>query len=443
MVGRLAVAMAPGAFVPVTAVRADSAAPSTLDRRALGLVILLAAVGYLVEWILRPVVPLIVLDRGGDAALVGIVTAAYALPALIFRQAIGSTVDGGRGLPIARLGSTAMAIGSVGLLLPSTIVLAVVRFVHGLGWSFVSVASQTATMRLAPPRRRAEVSGYFATVPALGALVGPAVGVALYTGAGTIAPALIAVVLAGIVLGLTIVAPATVGGSRMAPRAERTSGGGATDPAEFALPRSRGAGGLARLVVEPAAIGPMAMTACMMSAQALFFVFAPVFAQREGLETSQLAWYYVFVGVAFVAFQAIGGPIADRLGRGRSIATAAAFGAVGLLLATTARDLTTLAAAGAIYVAGSSVFNTTAMALTADLAPARRLGSAVATYSIGYQIGGSGSAIVWGPLIDRFGYPTPYVLGIALIGLMLLIGRGVTRAQRIAVRADLPASGAE
>ena len=35
MVGRLAVAMAPGAFVPVTAVRADSAAPSTLDRRAL------------------------------------------------------------------------------------------------------------------------------------------------------------------------------------------------------------------------------------------------------------------------------------------------------------------------------------------------------------------------------------------------------------------------
>ncbi|HEY3522732.1 MAG TPA: hypothetical protein VGK63_03425, partial [Candidatus Limnocylindrales bacterium] len=79
--------------------------------------------------------------------------------------------------------------------------------------------------------------------------------------------------------------------------------------------------------------------------------------------------------------------------------------------------------------AGSSVFNTTAMALTADLAPARRLGSAVATYSIGYQIGGSGSAIVWGPLIDALGYPAPYVLGIGLIGLVLVIGRGVSRAQ--------------
>jgi MFS family permease len=429
VVGRLAVAMAPGALVPMTAVRSDSGAPSTLDRRALGLVILVAAVGYLVEWILRPVVPLIVLDRGGDATLVGIVTAAYALPALIFRQAIGSTVDGGRGLPIARLGSMAMAIGSVGLLLPGTIVLAVVRFVHGLGWSFVSVASQTTTMRLAPLRRRAEVSGYFATVPALGALVGPAVGVTLYTSAGTIAPALIAVVLAAIVLGLTIAAPGTVGGSRAAHRAERSSAGAATDPTEVAMPRSRSVGGLARLVVEPAAIGPMAMTACMMSAQALFFVFAPVFAQREGLEASQLAWYYVFVGVAFVVFQAIGGPIADRLGHGRSIATAAAFGVVGLLLATTARDLTTLAFAGAIYVAGSSVFNTTAMALTADLAPARRLGSAVATYSIGYQIGGSGSAIVWGPLIDRFGYPAPYVIGIVLIGLVLVIGRGLAGAQ--------------
>ncbi|HEY3522071.1 MAG TPA: MFS transporter, partial [Candidatus Limnocylindrales bacterium] len=346
MAGRLALAMAPGALGPMSALPAESSAPSTLDRGALGLVILLAAVGYLVEWILRPVVPLIVLDRGGDAAVVGVVTAAYALPALIFRQAIGATVDGGRGLPIARLGTMAMAIGSVGLLLPSAIVLAVVRFVHGLGWSFVSVASQTATMRLAPLRRRAEVSGYFATVPALGALVGPAVGVALYTSAGTLAPAVVAVVLAAIVLGLTIAVPASVGGARGGHGRELREATTALEP----TPRPRGVGALARLVVEPAAIGPMAMTACMMSAQALFFVFAPVFARREGIEASGLASYYVFVGVAFVVFQAIGGPIADRLGRGRSIATAAAFGVVGLLVATTARDLPTLAVAGAIYV---------------------------------------------------------------------------------------------
>jgi MFS family permease len=386
-------------------------------------VLLLALVGYVVEWILRPVVPLVVLARAGDASLVGIVSAAYAVPALIFRQSIGTAVDTGRGAVLARIGTAAMMIGSLALLVPNTIVLTATRFVQGLGWSLVSVASQTAAVRLAPGHRRAEVSGYFATIPAFGALVGPAVGVALFTAGGVAAPVALAAALSLVVLGLAVFAPRTVASvpsAAMAPDAT---------PVTDARGETRGRA-ILRYVAEPSAVAPMTMTACMTAGQALFVVFAPVFAAIRGLDTAGLAGYYLVYGGAFVVSQLVVGPFADRLGRGRSLTMAVAFAIVGLALAAFAVDLVVLAIAGCIYVVGSSLFNATAMALTADLAPHGRLGSAVATFSIGYQIGGSGSAIVWGPLIDRVGYPWPYLFAIVLVVVVLLIGRRLAAGVR-------------
>ena len=70
------------------------------------------------------------------------------------------------------------------LLLPGMVTMMVVRFLNGTGWAFFSVSNHSLMAKLAPPNRRAEASGVFMTMPAIGQLILPGLGVALYTMSG-------------------------------------------------------------------------------------------------------------------------------------------------------------------------------------------------------------------------------------------------------------------
>jgi predicted MFS family arabinose efflux permease len=63
------------------------------------------------------------------------------------------------------------------------------------------------------------------------------------------------------------------------------------------------------------------------------------------------------------------------------------------------------------------------MALAIDRADPRRMGAAMATYSLGFQLALGAGAAAWGFVIDAFGYPGPYIGAIGLqVGVLGLLG---------------------
>jgi predicted MFS family arabinose efflux permease len=61
------------------------------------------------------------------------------------------------------------------------------------------------------------------------------------------------------------------------------------------------------------------------------------------------------------------------------------------------------------------------MAMAIDRSDPRRMGAAMATYTLGFQLAIGAGAALWGFLIDRFGYPSPYLVAIALQALLLAV----------------------
>lgn len=354
-------------------------------------VLVLTFLGFTFEHVLRPVIPLIVIDRGGGTVLVGLVAAIHSLPSILFRPAIGRLVDGWNQGLLLRVGAVLGAIAPLALVLPGMVALLVGRFAQGTGWALYSVSAHSLMARRSPAGRRGEASGYFMAMPALAHLIGPGLGVWLYLSTGTIGPALVATA-----LGVA----ATVIAVRMRmPDAPPT-------PAE-PQPRS-----LVERLIEPSALPSTLMIAAFMLPQSLFTVFPPVYALEVKTPLEWLAVYYPFYGLVLFLSQLVAGRASDRYGRHATILAGCSVAAVGLVLALVGGGFVSFAIGAAIYALGVSLVSPTMSALTIDRASTDRLGAAMATYSVGYQLSSGMGSLLWGGVLAVGGFGAAFVLAI-------------------------------
>ena len=77
-----------------------------------------------------------------------------------------------------------------------------------------------------------------------------------------------------------------------------------------------------------------------------------------------------------------------------------------------------------------SLVNPTISALVIERAPRHRLGSAMATYSIGYQFSTGTSSILWGAIITNFGFTWLFVVAAGLQVLTIVLGRRMLGLRR-------------
>jgi predicted MFS family arabinose efflux permease len=86
-----------------------------------------------------------------------------------------------------------------------------------------------------------------------------------------------------------------------------------------------------------------------------------------------------------------------------------------------------LTIAGALYGFAAAFTSPTLMAAAIDRSAPARIGAAMATYSLGYQLALGVGAAIWGVVIDRIGYPAPYVLAagsqLLVLGLIATVWR--------------------
>ena len=365
--------------------------------------------GFSQNFLLQPVIPLLVVDLGGDATLVGIVFLLFSVPAVVLRPYIGRAADGLGTRRVMVLGSAGLAAAGPLYLVPNVIALLVLRVTHGAAWAAFNTGAPATMAGLAPRARRGEASAAFDLMPGLAVLIMPTVALVLYQAGGVTAPLLLATAMGVAAFVLSARIPASVG----APSKEAST---------------RGA------LLEPSAVLPMVYQLLMSSVVSLFVVYPPLFAAAAGLPVGDLIAYYPVYGIVFVVSRILAGRVVDRIPRTTVLIAGAALAGVALLIAASATTIASLTVAGALYAMASGATTPATTALVIDHAPPNRIGATMATYTMGFQFGGGLGAAVWGVLIDSSGFLLPFVVGAALQFVMLavVVARRGTLARPVA-----------
>lgn len=373
---------------------------------------LLGLIGFGHEAVIYPVLPLIVLERGGNAAFVGLLVAALGIPTILLRPVLGRAVDVWSHARIHRGGAVLIAAAPLGYLLPIGTITLLIRGIQGVGWAAYGAATHALVAKIAPPGRRGEAAGYYNATHALAVLIGPASGVWLYQNTGPAAPFLLAssIGLAGLLVSARIHFP-----PRVTPLKSDLEG-----------EDWRGA------ILERSAVIPMLLVATFQSVQSLFLIFAPVYAAAVRIPIEALALYYPVFGTVMLVSQLGLGRISDHQGRRPTVVAGSIVAIVGITMVPLAGGLTGLMLGAALYGIANGLVTSTLGAATFDLARPERVGAATATYSVGFQLGTSVGGAIWGVVIAVTGYPWPYLggalaLGACLIGAWIALPRVAPR----------------
>ena len=196
-------------------------------------------------------------------------------------------------------------------------------------------------------------------------------------------------------------------------------------PPAAAVASGQRAGLMARLI-EPAALPGTAMLVLAYSGWSIFTVFPSVYALEAGEPVEALAPYFLVWGLFQVLPQPFAGRLGDHLGRAWSLVLGAAVAAASLLIALSPAVLSVppflaFTVAGALYATAQSLVMATISALTMERAPKGRLGSAMATYSLGYQVATGLTSLLWGWVITLAGFTSVFVIALALQGATVVL----------------------
>lgn len=377
--------------------------------------------GWSAEAMIRTVLPLRILDLGGDATTVGVVAFAFALPTLLLRPAIGRRIDRTGHGRIHRLGPAVAGVASLAFLGSGLLLVPFVRAAQGVGWALYGTANNVATARLAPPARRGEASGLFNLAYAVGFLAGPPLALALYAGSGAAASFLAAAVLAFLALAVVDRLVAVTPGARLEPPPAMPAGAAA--PA--AGLSTRGLRRIAGAWLEPAAVPLLVVAGLVLAGDALLLGFAAVWTRQAGLPDGWLALLFPVVGILNALTQLVGGRLSDRVGRRRTVIAGIGIAAVALTVALLPLGAPGYLAAAAVYAVASGLVVPAATAAAMDRAPEGRMGATLATYSMAHQLAAGIGGIVWGLLIATLGFPWPFVVALAGLGVAFLAARHV------------------
>jgi MFS family permease len=360
-------------------------------------VCLLTLLAFSQNFTLQPILPLLVLDLGGDATLVGLVFLVFSIPSVVLRPWIGRLADRVGSRFVLLIGTAGIALAGPLYFVPNVLTLLALRVAHGTSWAALNTGGPSTMAGMVPATRRGEASATFDLMPGLSVLIMPTIALMLYASFGLSGPLLVAVILGVATLVVSVVLiPSTIG----------------TRPAR---PTAAGA------LLEPSAVLPMLYQLLMNSALSLFVVYPPLFAAQHGLPLSDLVVYYPVYGFAFIVSRLIAGRLVDRVPRVTVAIVGAALAGVALLIAAAATGVVLLTVAGVLYATANGASAPATTALVMDRAPAGRVGAAMATYTLGFQFGSGLGAAAWGFLIDTSGFMVPFIVGAVLEFISLAI----------------------
>lgn len=340
--------------------------------------------------------PLYIKHLHGTEAQIGFIMGMYSLASILFQPLAGVAIDRAGTKRFLYLGGAICLAGTAGFLVSDGLntVFPLLRFLHGVGFSFYFTANFIIIAEITPPSRRAEALGVFGATGLVSMALAPALGELVIVHFGY--PAFFG---AALTLGVGCLAAST------------------------RVPGTRPAAGVGeRMDIRRVLRGPRARAllavACMFGlALGAIFVFIPTYAQSVGI--ARVRTFYLFYAGAAIAVRLFGGPFMDVLGPRRIIPPSLALQALANLVLVFLGSSLTLGLAGFLGGVAHGFLYPSFSVLVVELVAAEHRGKMVGLFSSVIGAGAALGAMLLGVVAGAWGYPAIY--GVAIVATLVAL----------------------
>ena len=349
--------------------------------------------------------------------LVGLVVGMLGIAGMVTRPLVGVWVDAGNRQRWLRIGAAATVVAFAGYAFDLGPWWALpLRAVHGIAMGLFTTALLAIVTGLLPPDRRGFGVGVYQTSNTVAGLYSAALAVWLISTASFTAAFMIAAGAAG----MALLFGALVGDP---------------DPPETA-PAAPRVPLRARRWISTTALLPAAVFLTVTTPFGAVTTFLPLFADERSL--GNVGFFYTALALAQLTARSSSGWLSDRLGRTRVVVPALAVAVLGGILLASAHRQSMLLAAAALYGLGIAGTQTSIVALIVDRTPRGALGSAMATYTMAWDVGSVIGSVLLGVVAGATSYGTVFALCalFPVLGIALFLGRVRDRPRDTGARAD-------
>lgn len=352
--------------------------------------------------VLMSTLPIYVQQMGGSKTAAGLIISVFTISAVLFRPLAGNLVDTKGRRVVLLAGIAILILGSFSYAFVSTVVLLlVIRFFHGIGWSAATTASGTVVADIVPPERRGEGIGYYGVASTLAMAVGPSLGLYLSGRHGYHAVFVFSCLLGAIGLaGAVMIGYEGKGREQVDHRDRREKG----------LPGFEG-------LVEKTALPTSAVILFIAFTYGGIITFIPSYALYRGIDNA--GSFFTVYALAVLAARLFTGRIADKYGGSRVMLPGMLLMGLSLVMLAYALTMGGFLLAGVFYGLGFGAVQPVLNAITVTLAPENRRGAANATFFSAMDVGIGIGAAAWGIVSQRSGFPFVYGLSSVFILLSL------------------------
>jgi MFS family permease len=343
--------------------------------------------------LLTPILPVYVVEMGGDKFAAGMVVGIFTVSALVIRPFAGGALDALDRKKVLYFGLIVFTLSVISyewMMIVSLILL--VRTVQGIGWAVATTTYATMISDFIVANRRAEGMGYFGLSINMGMAFGPLIGIWLMVEFGFSYVFLIATIsiLLSIILSKFI---------HYQPKPVKKV---SSEKISF---------------IEKRALLPAVMIMMITLAHGGILGSLTLFGQEAGIVN--VGWFFLASAIIMMVSRPMAGKIADKKGKIYVLIPGAVSNAVGLLILSYSTTVTTLVIAAIFYGIGYGSIQPTLQAWTIFRVSPNRRGAATATYFSAFDLGIGVGALLVGFMAQWLSYATIFKISILF---MVLFG---------------------
>lgn len=335
-------------------------------------------------------------NLGSNTGQIGLVLGLFGVTAILPRPTIGRLVNAGVTLPPMLIATGIFTLANVLYVGATSVPLLIAfRLFHGLGMAGYTNAAPALVASITPTTRRGEAMAYWGVANTIALAGGPALGLALAHRWGY--PTCFWVAAAVGTLGILVTA--------LLWPSQRL-------PGRFILPP-------AGQLLESRVVKPAIACYLLMLGYGTIITFIIILADERNIAGA--GFFFTIYAAGLLMTRAFAGRFSDRYGRWIVAFPGIASMAASLIVASLVHSLPVFALTALLAGAGFGAAQPALLALTVDLVPLDRRGSAVATYYVAHETGIATGSIALGWVAQAITLGSTF----ALLGAILLVAIAV------------------
>ena len=359
---------------------------------------------------LNPVLPLYLKQLGATDTVIGVFGAFMSVGSLLMRPVAGRLLDRYGRKYILIIGAVFITVLIQAYAWVKVVaLLTLLRFLHGVSWSFTVTGCNTVATDSIPRQRMGQGMAWYGLSNAMAQAISPAIGLALFAAMGFHFTANMSTLIMVLVVLLAL---------RYPYRPDQIH----REPPEEGADKT--------VFIEPTAVLPSIIVGCMTMTMFAITGFISLYGTSLGLE--HIGFFFVFYALGILCVRPVLASVIERTGPITVLLPCLVLAFIGVSLLGFAHSLPPILLAGFIYGIGWGAVQTSLQTMAVMRAPASRYGAANGTFFIGFDLGMGIGSLVAGVLSQHFGYGTMY----HLISLMVVAAFMLSLYARRTIRED-------